>query len=429
MVPNGDKRNSLQNRSRLLFILFSLCIFVPMPLSAIFLPRPEGPQGLHNPALLLGIILVYIVLEIVEYAKFHYASGKTPLVVFFIIRLGLWLGLVVFYRVSEAMVLNVILTPLISYYAYFCLPKAFSLSFCGLLVFYEVFISFFIPTEFPDKFGGLSIGILFFVVKVAFILFFQIYARLWERDRKIQSANESLMADLRNSHEQLKRYAKRIADTVALEERNRIARDIHDSLGHSLAAINIQLAKAEAFFERDGRESRQAILSAKQAAVEAIEDVRQSIQTLNRQGGIPLMGAIEKIISRIDRDAYDVTFTRTGTPEGVNYSVLMTAYRVIQEGVTNIYKHARARCIDIVIDFGREVVAVRVKDDGTGFDAEKVSSPSLSAVIGFGLNSLRERLELVRGRLLVTSTPGNGTELLATAPRDPLAMAEEIPHG
>jgi len=429
MDAESEKRTLLQNRSRLLFILFSLCIFVPMPLSAVFFPRPEGPQGLHNPALLLGIIVVYLILEIVEFARFRYASGKTPLIIFFIIRLSLWLSLVMFYRVSEALVLNVILTPLISYYAYFCLPKAFSLSFCGLLVFYEVFISFFVKNDFPDQHGGLSIGILFFVVKIVFILFFQIYARLWERDKKIQAANESLMFDLRQSHAQLKRYAERIADTVALEERNRIARDIHDSLGHSLTAINIQLSKAEAFFDRDGRESRQALLSAKQAAVEAIEDVRESVQALNRKDEVPLMGAIEKIVERIDRDAYDVAFTRTGQPEGVNYSVLMSAYRVVQEGVTNIYKHARARRIEIEIDFGREEVTVRVKDDGAGFDTEKPSLPSPSGGTGFGLNSLRERLELVRGRLSVTSAPGQGTELLATAPRDPLAMAEERAHG
>ncbi|MBN2351238.1 MAG: sensor histidine kinase [Spirochaetales bacterium] len=400
-----------------------------MPLSAIFIPRHGEPQGIHNPALLLGIILVYIVLETVEFARFRYASGKTPLVVFFIIRLGLWLGLVIFYRVSEAVVLNVILTPLISYYAYFCLPKVVNLSFCGLLVFHEVFISFLVPTDFPDKLGGLSIGILFFVVKIVFIMFFQIYARLWERDRKIQAANASLMADLRNSHTQLKRYAERIADTVALEERNRIARDIHDSLGHSLAAINIQLSKAEAFFERDGRESRQALFAAKQAAVEAIEDVRQSLQALNRKDDIPLLAAIEKIVARIDRDAYDVTFSRTGAPEGVNYSVLMIAYRVIQEGVTNIYKHARARRIDIAMDFGPEEVTVRVKDDGAGFTAETAASMSPTVGIGFGLNSLRERLELVRGRLLVTSAPGKGAEILATAPRNPLALVEKKTDG
>lgn len=429
MVPVGEKSHLLQNRSRLLFILFSLCIFITMPLSAIFLPRPGGPEGLHNPALVLGIILVYMVLEIIEFAKFRYSPGKTPLIVFFIVRLGLWLTLVVFYRVAEAVILNVILTPLISYYAYFCLPKILSLSFCGLLVFYEVFISFFVPTDFPEQRGGLSIGILFFVVKIVFILFFQTYARLWERDRKIQSANASLMADLRNSHAQLKRYAERIADTVALEERNRIARDIHDSLGHSLAAINIQLSKAEAFFERDGRESRQALLAAKQASVEAIEDVRQSLQALNRKDDIPLMTAIEKIVGRIDRDTYHVTFTRTGVPEGVNYSVLMIAYRVIQEGVTNIYKHARAKRIDIAIDFSPEEVTVRVKDDGAGFHADTTTIPSPSSGTGFGLNSLQERLELVRGRLLVTSAPGKGTKLVAVAPRDPLITIEGSPHG
>ena len=103
-----------------------------------------------------------------------------------------------------------------------------------------------------------------------FILFFQIYARLWERDKNIQTANEKLMADLKESHRQLKLYAEKIADVVASEERNKLARDIHDSLGHYLAAINIQLSKARAFYDRDREESLTALENAKQAAAEAI---------------------------------------------------------------------------------------------------------------------------------------------------------------
>jgi len=263
--------------------------------------------------------------------------------------------------------------------------------------------------------------VMLLVVATELLIFMQAMATVIHQDEQNRRKTKQLLADLEASHMQLQTYAERVADLAAAEERNRLARDIHDSLGHHLTAINIQLEKALAFKDRDGQQSEQAILDAKLAAHAALEDVRQSVGALRTADThFSLEQALRDLVDRMADGSLTIDFTITGEEEGYSRPVLRTLYRAAQEGLTNVQKHAQATHVDLKVELGIWDGRLVLKDNGRGFTPENLADPDSTRHSGFGLKGLRERLELVGGQMTLHSTPDRGTKLYVIVPKVPL---------
>ncbi|MGW3999696.1 sensor histidine kinase [Amycolatopsis sp. NPDC004772] len=195
-----------------------------------------------------------------------------------------------------------------------------------------------------------------------------------------------------------RRAAARVAELSAAAERNRLARDIHDSLGHHLTAVSIQLEKAAAFAGRDPDVAGQALADARRSVGHALEEVRTSVGTL-RSGGRSLVGALTELGVALDVH---------GEEPGLDPATVTTLFRGAQEAVTNARRHGRAGRIRVSVTFGAATSLV-VTDDGRGFDP---AAPRA----GFGLLGLRERAALVGGTVTVDSEPGRGTRVTVVVP-------------
>ncbi|MEO0406433.1 MAG: histidine kinase [Cyanobacteria bacterium P01_A01_bin.135] len=249
------------------------------------------------------------------------------------------------------------------------------------------------------------------------VLFFTLLlARAMSQAIQAQQKLTGLLASLEASHAQLQRYATRVADLAAAEERNRLARDIHDSLGHHLAAINIQLEKASAYRARDPNRAYEAVSHAQRTVQAALNDVRESVSSL-RQDSKPFLfqEALEGLLCRMQHSDLKLTLTRTGDSSHYSRVKLMTLYRAIQEGLTNVHKHARAGQVAIALNFGSQAATLDLIDNGCGFDvaAWKSKAPAQTA---HGLIGLQERLSLVGGTLDLDSHC-QGTRLSIRIPR------------
>ncbi|MGL4610156.1 MAG: sensor histidine kinase [Trueperaceae bacterium] len=259
-----------------------------------------------------------------------------------------------------------------------------------------------------------SIIALFFTLLLARAL-----AQTLQDKQKLEELNGSLEA----SHLQLQHYANRVADLATTEERNRLARDIHDSLGHHLAAINIQLEKASAYKERDPKRSREALGHAQRSVQDALKDVRQSVASLRDDGGaFSFDDALITLIQRMRHSELDISLNKIGDHSGYSKLTLMTLYRVIQEGLTNVHKHAGASKVNITLDFSGQNALLELNDNGRGFAREGQDSEQAT----FGLKGLQERLSLVGGQLRIasqvhqeqnSSSQEQGTKLQATIPK------------
>lgn len=235
----------------------------------------------------------------------------------------------------------------------------------------------------------------------------QLQRQLQQRNRQL----EAVEADLRRALEQEQALNQRIEELATLEERNRIARDIHDSLGHALVALNIQMETALALWQQDPERAFRTLVEAKQLGSDALQATRQSISDIRTD---PLQGqlledAIATLTQEFQRTTGVQPTCQINVTQPLSHSVSTVVYRLVQEGLTNICKHADATAVTIQIQSLDAGLVIRLQDNGNGFQVDTHGS-------GFGLQGMRERLRSLGGTLDVTSGPGAGCCLTALLP-------------
>lgn len=226
---------------------------------------------------------------------------------------------------------------------------------------------------------------------------------------RVQAVNarrraEALRADLELANEQLRQQAARMEELATVRERNRLAREIHDGVGHYLTVIKVQLDGAAALAPTDPQKSATAVAKAARLAGEALEDVRRSVRALAGESARPLALSLEELAAEgAPRAAVHVR----GTPRELPHAIEHALFRVAQEGMTNVRKHARATCASVVLEYEPRRVVLTVTDNGAGAGAEAASEG------GFGLRGIAERLALLGGRMEAGACPEGGFRLRA----------------
>ena len=205
---------------------------------------------------------------------------------------------------------------------------------------------------------------------------------------------------------ELTRLSQAARVAAVSEERNRLARDIHDTLAQSLAAIVRQLESAQS---TSPLASARHISLATEIARNSIVDARRSIRALRPpalEGGT-LDAAVRDLVQRMGPlSSAKMSFTPIGDYMPIPTEVEDELFRIVHEALTNTIKHAAARVIDVELSFESDSVRVRVRDDGVGFTASRVGRDTV------GLHSMRERAQRVGAALTVASELGSGTEVL-----------------
>jgi len=241
-----------------------------------------------------------------------------------------------------------------------------------------------------------------------------------------RTRTRQLLTDLEQSHQELQKYAVRVEELAAAEERNRVARDIHDSVGHSLAVVNVQLEKALVFHQREPDVAEQAIKDARRAAKEALGDVRASVRTLRQSNEMfSLAEALTALVERSRNDTLQVDLKMEGSEADYSRSALTTLFRAAQEGLTNVHRHAGASQVWITVRLGEKSASLQIHDDGKGFEPEQDEDLPANRSGHFGLQGIRERLELVGGEMLLESSLTEGTTLVVMIPKQRLSESTE----
>jgi signal transduction histidine kinase len=200
------------------------------------------------------------------------------------------------------------------------------------------------------------------------------------------------------------------------EERDRLARDLHDALTQRLFSLNLTLEAASATVDVDPAVARETLGQARRLVESALDELRSLIFEL-RPAALEtdgLVGSVRKHADLLQR-AHGLALRVSGDEDGATLDpeVERHLFRVIQEALSNVVRHASASAATVSLDVTPEAVAVVVEDDGVGFDPEERTIASRR----LGLTSMRERMAAVGGELEVTSAPGKGTTVRATVPR------------
>lgn len=211
------------------------------------------------------------------------------------------------------------------------------------------------------------------------------------------------------------RLFSRTAEFGAAEERNRLAREIHDTLAQGLAAITLQLETADALLEggADAEHTRQPIQNALALARANLEEARRSVLDLRAAPleGRTLPEALSALAEEYARKSkLELAFTTTGENRALPFRVEASLYRIAQEALNNVNRHASARRLTVSLGMQPDQVTLLVEDDGRGFD------PSQTPEGRYGLIGLNERAKLLGGTFELCSTPGSGTRIKVTIP-------------
>lgn len=218
----------------------------------------------------------------------------------------------------------------------------------------------------------------------------------------------ALTENLEKANTQLRAHAEQAEELATTRERNRLAREIHDGVGHYLTVINIQLEAARALFDKDPAKAHQAVDNATRLSKEALDDVRRSVGTLRTDDNRP---ALPDALRHLVQDAgIEIDLKIEGEYHKLPSAVEHALYRAAQEGLTNVRKHAAANRTELSIDFRHAaVISLRVQDDGQGTGNGSVAS-------GFGLKGMHERVELLGGKVTAGPRATGGFELKVEVP-------------
>ena len=214
---------------------------------------------------------------------------------------------------------------------------------------------------------------------------------------------------------QMRVIQQKIEREVTMEERSRIARDLHDTLEQQLALIGVQIDSSLSRLAETPQLVRKSLELALAVVRHTHEEARRSVWDLRsvalEQGG--LVDALRQLAVPGDAMRREVEITTSGEARRLPALVETNLLRIAQEAVTNAIKHSGASHIEIHLDYGKREVTLRVRDDGCGFDVEKVVAISSGR---FGLMGMRERAEKMNAALALSSQPGQATEIKVTVP-------------
>jgi signal transduction histidine kinase len=221
---------------------------------------------------------------------------------------------------------------------------------------------------------------------------------------------ERARAELDEANRQLRDYAAQSEELATARERNRIAREIHDGLGHYLTTIHMQIQAARGILATDRPRADQTLAKAQQLSQEALGDVRRSVSALRTVPAdrLSLPAALAELADAARAAGLPTTINILGAERPLDLLEEHALYRAAQEGLTNARKHAQAASATLTLDFGdARLVRLTVADDGRG---------TSSTDGGFGLLGLRERVQLVGGSLTLRTAPGAGLALIVEVP-------------
>jgi signal transduction histidine kinase len=289
---------------------------------------------------------------------------------------------------------------------------------------------------FPQRIGFMWLGIYTLVTAVIFFLqgppleaflatavfsvgfwFFGVFARAMANAEEARQESQQLLEELQIAHRQLQEFATRAGELAVAEERNRLAREMHDTLGHRLTVAAVQLEGAQRLIPKDPGRAESMIGTVRQQVREALGELRGTVATLREPlvTDLPIDIALQRLVSSFD-EATDLD-VHLGLPVALprlSNAHRLALYRAAQEGLTNVQRHAQAQQVRVNLVAQEDILSLKISDDGIGFPADTTET-------AFGLRGMRERAAHLGGELHLGASEDGGAQLTFNLP-----LIEEI---
>ena len=258
------------------------------------------------------------------------------------------------------------------------------------------------------------------LINGAGFFFFGAFGNALVQAQRARDESQRILAELTDAHSRLQRYAEQAETLAVAEERNRMSREMHDTLGHRLTVSIVQLEGAGCLLERDTPRAGQMIQTVREQLVEGLADLRATLASLRDSGmsGTSLRKSLQSLVDEYAQATGLVV--HLSIPDNLlalDEARRMTIYRAAQEALTNAQRHADASTIWLKIEQTISTVTLFVEDDGAGM-------PVAEFTPGIGLRGMQERAQQLGGFLVIDASPRGGVRLALTIP-----LAKEETNG
>jgi PAS domain S-box-containing protein len=223
----------------------------------------------------------------------------------------------------------------------------------------------------------------------------------------------------KDAEEEIRQLSHRLINVIE-EERRALAADLHDQFGQELTLLQLDLERLSDFLQAEQKEAQNICLKVMQQVQRLAENIRDTTSRLrpdmlDHLGLVPtLQWSIEDFRQRWT--GIEIEFQSTGLKRRLPSEAELVLYRVFQEGFNNIGKHARPQTVSVKLTYSHPRAIFIIKDDGRGFDKNKVGFPDQMGRLGIGLLSMKERVASLDGTLSIKSAPGKGTIIRVELP-------------
>jgi len=388
---NSSGSNSLKffSSGNIAFVIV-VCASYASATTAIVYSRRPVPAWEAVVLVMLGS--AYLVMGTYGFAICRRAGSLIGGISYFVIQLLLAATLIVLRGSTGELAL--ILLPLAGQTA-LLLPLRGMVPFC-VLIYVTLVMPLVIRSRWVD---AIAMGVIYGTGIVFVVVFTRVAASEREARRELAEANQ-----------RLRERAAQIEDLAITKERNRLAREIHDSLGHYLTVVNVQISAAQTILAHDRTRALDHLAKAQTLTQEGLAEVRHSVAALRASPteSRPLPEALAQLAEQWNAAGLRAKFAVAGTIRPLTPQANLTLYRAAQEALTNVGKHAHATSVDLYLDYRDErLVLLSITDDGRG---------STNSESGFGLLGVRERVQLLSGAVRVRTEAGKGFSLEVSLP-------------
>ncbi|HEY9077174.1 MAG TPA: sensor histidine kinase [Anaerolineaceae bacterium] len=375
--------------------------FAVVVLAAYFSTFSSFKQGTLGA--ILGLIFLgtlYISIGTYGYGYCARSGSLTQKSLYFLVQI--FIGSIIVYITQGNGFSAMVLIPLASH-SVFLLPQRHEYFFNMLILCSYSLVLYLIS-------GGISKIITDLPVFLAGQIFIIVFTQMAVNEERARSQVENLVSNLEQANHRLRMYAAQIEELATTKERNRLAREIHDGLGHHLTTIHINIQAAIALVDHDPHRAVEILRKAQSQTQLALEDVRSSVATLRSpvEATMPVSAQIPRLLQTCEPFGIKGNFSLEGEERELNPQTNLILYRIIQEGINNACKHSKAKNLWIDLDFRQnQTVTLGIRDDGKG--VEKIDG-------GFGIIGLKERVALLNGQLNISTSEGHGFEIIVKIP-------------
>lgn len=258
---------------------------------------------------------------------------------------------------------------------------------------------------------GVQSALLLMLIYGGGYLFFGIFGRALMDATLATERSEQLYEELQVTHAQLQESIQRVEELAVTQERNRLAREMHDSIGHRLTVSAVQLEGAQRLVSQEPEKATEMISTVRKQVREALTELRQTVTALRQpiEIDLPINQSLERLVNSFEAiTELDIQLTLSGLPP-LSDQYRHIIYRTVQEGLTNIQRHAGASYAWIYLTRSLNEICLIISDNGEGFPPDPADN-------GYGLRGITERVSLAGGRCEFEERAGGGAQITIHLP-------------